>query len=201
MKKQYLPVLFTFIILVGLGLTACSATAPDMPMEAVVDGQTIVLGQTTMQDMVDLGYEAHLEKVPDSAKTGDKYIYYNYSLDMGAGRQVFVTVGVPWSGDTDISNETSLSATEGIIKSISLSKTATEKITVSYNGVDLQDLSFDYAATEWGAKEKEGASKKTYTLPVKRGMIQLQAYLTSDEDFNSLDIQLSEKEFEKMQKS
>jgi hypothetical protein len=61
-------------------------------------------------------------------------------------------------------------------------------------------LSFDYAAQEWGAKEKKDASKKTYTLQAKRGLVQFQSYLTSDEDFHSVSIQLSDKDFEKMQK-
>lgn len=187
--------------LVFLCLTACSGSkGPEMPMEVTVDGYTITLGKTTMQDMVDLGYEAHLEKVPGSAKTGDKYIPFYYSLDRGVGDQIWVTVCVPWDGKTDIGEETTLSATEGIIKTVSLSVTASEKVEATYYGVNLQDLSFEYAASEWGAKEKEGASKKTYTLDAKNGLIQLETQLTSTEDFHTLIVQLSQKEFEKLQK-
>ena len=82
------------------------------------------------------------------------------------------------------------------MQTVTLTKTATEKVEAAYNGVSVQDLSFDYAAQEWGAKEKKDASKKTYT----RGLVQFQSYLTSDEDFHSVSIQLSDKDFEKMQK-
>ena len=40
-----------------LTLVGCGNTV-DMPMEVTIDGLTIVLGQTTMQDMQDAGYKA-----------------------------------------------------------------------------------------------------------------------------------------------
>ena len=196
MKTKWLSLLAAMLLLIALA--ACGGA--DMPMEATLDGYTIVLGQTSVQDLVDRGYEAHLEKMPDFARDGEKYISFNYSLSRGAGDQIFATVSVPWSGNTDITEETTLSASEGILQTVTLTKTATEKVEAAYNGVSVQDLSFDYAAQEWGAKEKKDASKKTYTLQAKRGLVQFQSYLTSDEDFHSVSIQLSDKEFEKMQK-
>ncbi|MCI8492185.1 hypothetical protein AALA99_06510 [Anaerotruncus colihominis] len=196
MKTKWLSLLAAMMMLIALA--ACGGA--DMPMEATLDGYTIVLGQTTVQDLVDRGYEAHLEKMPDVARDGDKYISFHYSLDRGAGDQIFVTVSVPWSGNTDITAETKLSTSAGILQAVTFTKTATEKVEALYNGVSVQDLSFDFAAQEWGAKEKKDASKKTYTLQAKRGFVQFQSHLTGDEDFHSVSVTLSDKEFEKMQK-
>jgi len=60
-----------------LTLVGCGNTV-DMPMEVTIDGYTIVLGQTTMQDMQDAGYKASLSAVPDTARQGDKYISFDY---------------------------------------------------------------------------------------------------------------------------
>ena len=59
MKTKWLSLLAAMLLLIAL--TACGGA--DMPMEATLDGYTIVLGQTTVQDLVDRGYEAHLEKM------------------------------------------------------------------------------------------------------------------------------------------
>ena len=59
MKTKWLSLLAAMLLLIAL--TACGGA--DMPMEATLDGYTIVLGQTTVQDLVDRGYEAHLETV------------------------------------------------------------------------------------------------------------------------------------------
>ena len=56
MKTKWLSLLAAMLLLIAL--TACGGA--DMPMEATLDGYTIVLGQTTVQDLVDRGYEAHL---------------------------------------------------------------------------------------------------------------------------------------------
>lgn len=40
-----------------LGLTACGPSGPDMPMEATVEGHTIVIGQTTTAEMAGWGWE------------------------------------------------------------------------------------------------------------------------------------------------
>ena len=75
MKTKWLSLLAAMLLLIAL--TACGGA--DMPMEATLDGYTIVLGQTTVQDLVDRGYEAHLEKMPDFARDGEKYISFNYN--------------------------------------------------------------------------------------------------------------------------
>ena len=53
---------FTLLALslaLALGLMACGSSGPDMPMEAVIDGHTITLGKTTMEDLRGWGYEVN----------------------------------------------------------------------------------------------------------------------------------------------
>lgn len=186
------------VLLLTLTLAGC-AMGPDMPMEITVDGCDVKLGRTTMQDLIDEGYGVNFESRQDVAKDGDKYISFSYSVDKGAGRQFWVTVSVPWSGNTDISNETSLSATEGVVQSVHVRQSAAEDMTVSYNGVSLADMNFDTAA-DWGAKEDKEQSVKTYKLTAKQGFLKWESKSTSDETFHELLIQMNKGEFEKMQK-
>ena len=185
--------------LMMLMLTAC-ASGPEMPMQVTVDGYDIVIGMTTMQDLIDQGYEVNNNGNQDVAKDGDRYISFYYSLDKGAGHQFWVTVCVPCSGKADISAESAQSATEGIVRSVEVRKSAAEDISVVYNDVELADMSFDNA-TEWGAKENKDKSVKTYQLTAKQGFLTWEAINTSDQEFNELRVQMSQKEFEKMQES
>ena len=188
---------FICMCLMMLMLTAC-ASGPEMPMQVTVDGYDIVIGKTTMQDLIDQGYEVNNNGNQDVAKDGDRYISFYYSLDKGAGHQFWVTVCVPWSGKADISAESAQSATEGIVRSVEVRKSAAEDISVVYNDVELADMSFDNA-TEWGAKENKDKSVKTYQLTAKQGFLTWEAINTSDQEFNELRVQMSQKEFEKMQ--
>lgn len=188
---------FICMCLMMLMLTAC-ASGPEMPMQVAVDGYDIVIGKTTMQDLIDQGYEVNNNGNQDVAKDGDRYISFYYSLDKGAGHQFWVTVCVPWSGKADISAESAQSATEGIVRSVEVRKSAAEDVSVVYNDVELADMSFDNA-TEWGAKENKDKSVKTYQLTAKQGFLTWEAVNTSDQEFNELRVQMSQKEFEKMQ--
>ena len=190
---------FICMSLMMLMLTAC-ASGPEMPMQVTVDGYDIVIGMTTMQDLIDQGYEVNNNGNQDVAKDGDRYISFYYSLDKGAGHQFWVTVCVPCSGKADISAESAQSATEGIVRSVEVRKSAAEDISVVYNDVELADMSFDNA-TEWGAKENKDKSVKTYQLTAKQGFLTWEAINTSDQEFNELRVQMSQKEFEKMQES
>ncbi len=196
MKTKMLTLFLTLFIL--LGLTGCGS-GKDLPMEVTLDGYTVVLGETTIQDIVDLGYEPHLERLPDVASDGDKYISFYYSLDRGAGDQFWIWVCVPWSGNSDISSETTLSLTEGIIKSVTFSKGSTEKISASYNGMDIQELSFEYAIDEWGAKENDKTTIKAYKADLKKGYLSMEAESTLDEELYELTVSLSQKQFDSMQ--
>lgn len=195
MKTKFVGWISIFLLL--LNLTACG-NAPQMPMEIMVDGYKIEIGKTIMQDLIDLGYEVHSSGRQDVAKDGDKYISFYYSLDKGAGHQFWVTVLVPWSGSTDISAEQSSSVTEGIVRGVIVSKSAAEDITVTYNDVDLTEMSFDQA-TDWGAKEDADQSVKTYKLTAAQGFLRWEAENTLHDDFDELSIQMSMSAFEKMQ--
>ncbi len=193
------PVLLIVLLLLTLSLTACAKKA-DMPMEVTVDGYTIVLGKTTMKDMTDLGYEVHTDGMPDVAREGDKYIPFYYSLDRGAGDQIHVTVMAPWSGNSDISAEQSFAVTEGVIRSVRFTLDAVEKVEVTYNGMNVNDLSFDYAKEEWGAKlDDKSSTKIKYQVDAKDGFVILDAVSTLEEEYGGLNIQLTTSAFEKMQ--
>lgn len=196
MKRK--PILLTCLLLLVFCITAC-AKKVDLPMEITIDGYTIVLGQTTVKDMMERGYEIHTDAMPDVAHEGDKYIPFYYSLDRGAGDQIHVTVMAPWSGESDISSEQSFVATEGIIKAVSFRLTSVEKVEVTYNGMNVNDLSFDYAQKEWSAKPKDGSTNTRYQVDATRGFVILETAYSSDEEYGALNIQLTEKEFEKMQ--
>lgn len=198
MKRK--PILLTCLLLLVFCITAC-AKKVDLPMEITIDGYTIVLGQTTVKDMMERGYEIHTDAMPDVAHEGDKYIPFYYSLDRGAGDQIHVTVMAPWSGESDISSEQSFAATEGIIKAVSFRLTSVEKVEVTYNGMNVNDLSFDYAQKEWSAKPKDGSTNTRYQVDATRGFVILETAYSSDEEYGALNIQLTEKEFEKMQES
>lgn len=190
MKKRFTAVLLMLIM--TFSLAGCGKA--DLPMEVTVDGHTIVLGQTTMQDMIDLGYEVNYTGKDDTAKSGDKYVSFQYSLKKEAGHQIFVTVCVPWSGSTNVSKEADLSATEGIIKTVTLKVGALEKVSVSYNGIDLKDFTFDYAE-EWGMKKDERLSNfLAYSVEAKRGFVRLSADGSFSDNFGELTLQIYEKE-------
>ncbi len=196
MKTKCITLLLALLLV--FGLTGCGA--PDVPMEATIDGNTIVLGQTTMQDLIDLGYEPHLQSRQDVARDGDAYITFYYSLDKGAGHQFWADVAVPWSGDTNINDEAALSTTEGIVRSVKFSKSSTEKIKASYNGIDIQDMTFDYGIEKWGAKKDDRTTVPAYLATVKRGSLRMESESTLEEEFHELTVSLSMKELEKMQK-
>lgn len=195
MKRKFVVWLSMFLIL--LNLTACSR-APEMPMEVIVDGYKIEIGKTTMQDFIDQGYEVLSAGRQDVARDGDKYIWFYYSLDKGAGRQFWVNVYIPWRGKTDISAEWSSSATEGIVSGVSMRKSAAEDITITYNDVDLSEMGFDQA-TDWGAKEDTDQSVKTYRLTAAQGTLKWEAEDSMHDDFDKLTIQMSMSAFKKMQ--
>ncbi len=181
-----------------LGLAGCAA-GPEMPMEATIDGHTITLGKTTMADMADWGYEVNSAGRQDVAYDGDKYIYFHYSLSKGAGDQFWVSVYTPYYGGTNINKEAGEAAQSGIVFAVTLSKSATEKISATYNGVDVKDMSFD-TVKEWGCKQDEEASRVTYKLTAAQGFITCRAEDSSSEEMNELRVSMSEKAFLAMQK-
>lgn len=190
--------LLTLSLALLLGLTACSA-GPEMPMEAVIDGCTVTLGRTTVADLTALGYELNSAGRQDVARDGDKYIYFMYLLSKGAGYSFWVNVYTPYYGGSSINKEASEAAESGIVYSVSLSRSAAEKMSVSYNGMDLQDITFD-TAKEWGAKQDKEASKITWRLTAAQGSLSFRAENTSSEEMDTLQVSMSSKAFADMQK-
>lgn len=190
--------LLTLSLALLLGLTACSA-GPEMPMEAVIDGYTVTLGRTTVADLTALGYELNSAGRQDVAHDGDKYIYFMYLLSKGAGYSFWVNVYTPYYGGSSINKEASEAAESGIVYSVSLSRSAAEKMSVSYNGMDLQDITFD-TAKEWGAKQDKEASKITWRLTAAQGSLSFRADNTSSEEMDTLQVSMSSKAFADMQK-
>lgn len=181
-----------------LGLAGC-ASGPEMPMEATIDGHTITLGRTTMADMADWGYEVNSAGRQDAAYDDDKYIYFHYSLSKGAGEQFWVSVYTPYYGGTNINKEAGEAAQSGIVFAVTLSKSATEKISAVYNGVDVKDMSFD-TVKEWGCKQDKEASRITYQLTAAQGFITCRAGDSFSEEMSELRVSMSEKAFLAMQK-
>ncbi len=190
--------LIVSVICLLMGLTAC-AGGPEMPMELTVDGHTIVLGKTTMKEMTDLGYEVYVTGTPDTIKKDAKYVPFYYSLTKGVGNEMFVTVCVPWGGSADVSAEQASAPSEGIIKRVEVRTSTVEKVAASYNGEEIKELTFE-KAIEWGAKQKEDASVKTYEIKAKDGFLKFESENTSGEDFHTFSVELKMDVFEKMQK-
>lgn len=182
-----------------LGLAACGPSGPDMPMEADVDGRTITLGSTTMQDLVSWGYEVSSAGRQDVAHEGDKYIYFMYMLSKGAGYTFWANVYTPYYGGTNINKEAAEAAESGVVYSVTLRKSAAEKMSVSYNGMDIQDITFD-TAKEWGAKQDEDASKMTWRLTAAKGSLAFTAEDSFSEEMHSLQVSMNSKTFADMQK-
>lgn len=198
MIKKITAVLLLLIML--LGLVGCGSSTVDMPSTVTIDGYTIVLGQTTMQDLKDQGYEVFFNSRQDTAKNTDKYITFDYLIKKTAKQQFSVTVCVPWEKGQNINKETKLSATEGIIKSITMRQESLTEVEVLYNGVNLQDLTFEYGESEWGAKKQEDSSVLTYQTKTKNGYVTLRAENPMHEEFYSLSVELHMQGFEEMQK-
>lgn len=198
MKKKFTAVLLLLAML--LGLVGCGSSTVEMPTEVTIDGYTIVLGQTTMQDLQDQGYEVFFNSRQDTAKKTDTYITFVYVVKKTAKQQFSVTVCVPWEKGPNINKETNLSATEGIIKSITMRKESLTDVEVLYNGVDLQDLTFEYGESEWGAKKQEDSSTLAYQTKTKNGYVTLRAENPMHEEFYSLSVELHMRGFEEMQK-
>lgn len=192
-------ILLTLSLALLLGLTSCGASGPDMPMEVTIDGYTVVLGKTTVADLTALGYELSSAGRQDVAHEGDKYIYFMYMLTKGAGYSFWVNVYTPYYGGTNINKEASEAAESGIVYSVTVNKSAAKDMSVRYNGTDLQAITFD-TAKEWGAKQDDSTSKVTWRLTASQGPLAFTAENSSSTEMHSLQVSLSEKAFQAMQK-
>ena len=199
--------LLALSLLLALGLASCGASGPDMPMEVTVNGKTIVIGQTTTGEMAGWGWEVAFMNSQDTIAANAKYVacHYNIKVDGGgAGREFWVSVYVPFqknmSGSyVDLSAEEAESTTAGVVYRVSVRKSAGEKLSISYNSVDLRNITWD-TAEEWGAKVNEDDyGNKDAELAAAQGTLKFEKSYT-DNEVGELTIVMDTNSFSKLQK-
>lgn len=199
--------LLTLALAMTLGLTACGPSGPDMPMEATVDGHTIVIGQTTTGEMAGWGWEVEFRSSQNEIRSDAKYVacYYHLKVDGGgAGKEFWADVYVPFQknmvGDrVDLSKEEKESTTNGVVFRLTLRKDAADELDISYNGMDLQDVTWDTAA-EWGATVNEDDyGSKDAELEAAQGSLNFKKSYT-DPEVGELTLTMDTNSFAKLQK-
>ena len=199
-------VLLALSLLPVLGLISCGASGPDMPMEFTVNGETVVMGRTTTGEMADWGWELAFMGTPSEIRSDAKYASCDYRVAVdggGSGREFWVSVYVPFrknmSGDyVDLSAEVEESRTAGVVYRVSVRKSAGDKLDITYNGMDLRDITWDTAA-EWGAEVEEDVDRgKKAALDAAQGTLIFEKAYTSDR-MNELTVTMSDSAFSKLQ--
>ena len=202
-KRVALPVLALLLV---LGLAACGASGPDMPMEVTVNGKTIVIGKTTTGEMADWGWEVSFMNSQSDIRKDAKYVACHYHIKVdggGAGKEFWVSVYVPFqkniSGSTaDLSAEEKESKTAGVVYRVSVRKSAGEKLSISYNGMDLQNITWDTAG-EWGATVDEDSYYKSAELSAAQGTLKFEQSAGEGDEVNELTVIMSTSAFSKLQ--
>lgn len=194
--------LFLSLVL-ALGLAACGPSGPDMPMEIQIDGDTIVLGQATLPDLVRLGWKAKLTGAQREIRAKAKFVGFHYRLERtdGSGVQFWASVYVPFQGNVsggsaDISQEQAIAGEEGVLYRVEARKDAAGDCDIFYNGVSLQDMTYA-RARRWGAVKDEAQSRTVYTLEVARGSLNFEQSDT-DSGLGGLTITMSAAAFEEL---
>ena len=199
--------LLALSLLLALGLTSCGASGPDMPMEVTVNGKTIVLGRTTTGEMAGWGWEAEFMSSQSEIRSDAKYAACHYHIKVdggGAGREFWVSVYVPFrktmsGGYVDLSEEEKESKTAGVVYRVDVRKSAGEKLSISYNGMDLRDITWD-TAEGWGATVNEDDyGNKDAELAAAQGTLTFDQSYTDDE-VNELTVVMDSNSFSKLQK-
>lgn len=199
--------LLALALAMALGLAACGPSGPDMPMEATVDGHTIVIGRTTTAEMTGWGWEVEFRSSQNEIRSDAKYVacYYHLKVDGGgAGREFWADVYVPFQknmvGDrVDLSKEEKESTTDGVVFRLTLRKDAADELDISYNGMDLQDVTWDTAA-EWGATVSEDDyGSKDAEMDAAQGTLKFKKSYT-DPEVGELTITMDTNSFSKLQK-
>ena len=202
--KRITPLVLSLLLV--LGLTSCGASGPDMPMEVTVNGKTIVLGQTTTGEMSGWGWEVAFMSSQDTIATNAKYVACHYHIKVdggGAGKEFWVSVYVPFqknmSGSyVDLSAEEKESKTAGVVYRVDVRKSAGEKLSISYNGKNLQDITWD-TAEEWGAKVDEESYYKSAELAAAQGTLKFEQSAGEGDEVNKLTVVMSTGAFSKLQ--
>ena len=198
--------LLALSLLLTLGLTSCGASGPDMPMEVTVNGKTIVIGKTTTGEMAGWGWEVAFMSSQDTIATNAKYVACHYHIKVdggGAGKEFWVSVYVPFqknmSGSyVDLSAEEKESKTAGVVYRVDVRKSAGEKLSISYNGMNLQDITWN-TAEEWGAKVDDESYYKSAELTVSQGTLKFQQSAGEGDEVNELNVIMSTSAFSKLQ--
>ena len=200
-------VLLALSLLPALGLISCGASGPDMPMEFTVSGRTVVMGQTTTAEMSGWGWELAYMGSPGEILSNAEYASCDYHVRVdggGSGREFWVSVYVPFQknmeGDyVDLSAEVEESRTAGVVYRVNVRKSAGDKLNIIYNGMDLQDITWDTAA-KWGAEvEEDGDRGKMAELDAAEGVLTFGKSYTSDR-MNELTVTMSDSAFSELQK-
>lgn len=203
MKAAKRIVLLVLALTLALAMSACSG--PDMPMEFTIDGHAVVLGKTTTGEMAGWGWEVAFTGSQNEIREDAKYVacYYEISKAEGSGNTFWATVYVPFqknmSGSyVDFSAEEEQSLTDGVLCRVDVRKDASRNFDISYNGVNLQDITWDKAG-EWGAKENGEKYPKTYELDAAQGSLVFEKSYT-DEELGELTVTMNTNAFAKLQK-
>ena len=198
--------LLAISLLLALGLASCGASGPDMPMEVTVNGKTVVIGKTTTGEMANWGWEVAFMNSQSDIRKDAKYVACHYHIKVdggGAGQEFWVSVYVPFqkniSGSTvDLSKEKAESKTAGVVYRVDVRKSAGEKLSISYNGMDLQNITWDIAE-EWGATVDEESYYKSAELAVSQGTLKFQQSAGEGDEVNELNVIMSTSAFSKLQ--
>lgn len=191
-----------------LGLAACGASGPDMPMEVTVDGHTIVLGQTTTGDIAGWGYEVTFTGSQNEIREDAKYVacYFRIKTAEGSGHEFWISVYVPFQKNikgsyVDFSAEEKQSLTEGVVYRVSLRKDAGENLKLTYNGVDYHALTWEDVKA-WGAEPTEQSSEYSpiYELKASQGTLKFQKGYTGQDEPGEFAVVMNTNAFSKLQK-
>jgi len=205
--------LLTLALLMALGLTACDNLGigkPDMPMEITIDGHTIALGQTSVNDLADWGWTVKFSGTQNEIKSDAKYVACYFTVrksEKGSGDQFSVSVWVPFqknktdSTHVDFSEEEKMAKEGGVVCRVDVRKDAAENFTVVYNGKDYQDLTWD-DVKEMGATETQGSNEysPSYKLEVAQGSLNFKKGYTGEDEPGEFGLSMNVGAFSKLQK-
>lgn len=204
MIRQKTALTLFLALALALGLTGCGPSGPDMPMEIQIDGDAIVLGQTTMSDLTGMGWKAKITGAQREIRAKAKFVAFHYRLERtdGSGVQFWASVYVPFQGkasggSADISQERAIAGTEGILYRVEVRRDDAQGRDVFYNGVNLQELTCAQAQ-RWGAARDEERSPVTYSLEAARGSLKFEQSDTGG-GLGGLTIAMSAGAFEELQ--
>lgn len=203
--------LLALALIMALGLTACDSVGkPDMPMEITIDDHTIVLGQTSVNDLAGWGWEVNFTGTQNEIREDAKYVACYFTIrksEKGSGDQFSVSVWVPFQknfeGDrhVDFSEEEKMAKEGGVVCRVDVRKDAAENFKVVYNGKDYQELTWD-DVKEMGATETEQSNEYSpiYKLEASQGSLNFKKGYTGKDEPGEFGLGMNSGAFSKLQK-